>query len=125
MWMCVCACGSLCNDTFPLLSFLSTSQVNELSEELVTKSSSSDTKVILSLCTCVYIHLSPPPPPPPPPILQRMEALEEDKLTLEEEKVALEEEKVSLEEEVASLRTQLQSAKVTVLVQQHYKYVQH
>ena len=80
-----------------------------------------------SLCTCVYIHLFPSlfPPPPPPPILQRMEALEEDKLTLEEEKVALEEEKVSLEEDVASLRTQLVSAKVTVLVQQHYKYVQH
>ena len=54
-----------------------------------------------------------------------MEALEEDKLTLEEEKVALEEEKVLLDEEVAGLRTQLQSAKVTVLVQQHYIYVQY
>ena len=76
----------------------------------------------------MYIHLVPslfPSPSPTSPILQRMEALEEDKLTLEEEKVALEEEKVSLEEEVASLRTQLQSAKVTVFVQKHYKYVQH
>ena len=38
-------------------------------------------------------------------------------------KVVLEEE-VTLEEEVASLHTQLVSAKVTVLVQQHYKYLE-